>query len=84
MKQSRKKAIAAAPKYGLHIEGLGWLANSDYQDMSDPSSIVFTEHKELAMEFAEGFDNPVIKVGIWNVPLHRTIGKDFTLEPVYL
>lgn len=63
---SRKQQIAAAPKYGLYIEGAGWLANKQQL-----SGIVFTQDKELAQQFAEGFDNPSDKLAIWNAEAKR-------------
>lgn len=79
MKKTRKQLISEAPKYGLHLETLGWLANEQ-----PLIGCVFTQYKELAMQFAEGFDYPPQKLGIWNAQLKRELGADFKFEAVYL
>jgi hypothetical protein len=77
---TKKQQIAAAPKYGLYIETLGWLANQQ-----NLSGVIFTQEKELAMSFAEGFDNPIMKLQTWNAALAFLLGsKDFKFECVYL
>jgi len=79
-KLSIKNQIKVAPKYGLFIEGAGWLAEGQ-----GLSGIVFTEHKELARRFAEGFDDPTQKCGIWSAVAQRLFNNpDISFEPVYL
>lgn len=58
---SLRKAAANAPKYVLLIEGAGYLASTQ-----GLSGINFTPYLELAMQYSIGFDNPKIKLGIWN------------------
>lgn len=75
-----KKEIELAPKYGLFIEGAGWLA-----EIQELSGITFTEHKELTRKFAEGFDDPNIKCAAWNYIAQKMFNnKGISFEPVYL
>lgn len=78
MKRSRKKQIAAAPKFGLFVDGAGWLANQQ-----DLTGVNFTQDKGAAMQFAEGFDNPDDKLSVWNAELKRVFGP-VTFQVVYL
>lgn len=77
--KSLQKEANAAPKYVLLIEGLGYLAAKQNQ-----TGVIFTPELELAMQYTEGFDNPEIKLGIWNAQVKRTLGSDIKFEAVYL
>lgn len=79
MKREMKEKIKNAPKFGLFIEGAGWLANTQFMN-----GIVFTDSQDLAMQFSEGFDDPVIKLGIWNAEAKKMFNCDIKFEPVYL
>lgn len=76
--QLRKQANAA-PKYGLFIEGAGWLAAQQKL-----SGVIFTEHKDLARAFAFGFDDVATKLGIWNIEAKRLFNRGVTFEAVSL
>lgn len=67
---SKKQQIANAPKFVLYNETLGFLANKQ-----NLTGVIFTEELELAMQFAEGFDNPSDKLEIWNLSA-RKYGKN--------
>lgn len=68
------------PKYGLYMETLGWLANEQQL-----TGVIFTADKELVMQFAEGFDNPIAKLSIWNAAFaHQYKIHDIKFEAVYL
>lgn len=74
-----QEEVANAPKYVLLIEGLGYLAAKQNQ-----TGVIFTPELELAMQYAEGFDNPEMKLGIWNAQAKRTFGSDIKFEAVYI
>lgn len=79
-KKSLKQQSKQAPQYGLYMEGLGWLANQQ-----DLTGVIFTEHKELAMSFAEGFDDPRMKLAAWNTAFKiRFKINDIKFEAIYL
>jgi len=75
-----RKAANNAPKYGLYQETLGWLANK--QPLF--GDVVFTQEKELAMQYAEGFDNVDLKLAVWNVKMKMMFNCDITFEAVSL
>lgn len=76
---SIKKQISEAPKYGLFIEGAGFLACKQ-----NLTGVVFTDCKELAMQYAEGFDNVTDKLSIWNAAVKRMFNCDIKFEAIYL
>lgn len=77
---TKKQQLAAAPKYGLYMEGLGWLANEQ-----PLSGVIFTTDKALATQFTENFDNPITKLSIWNAAFANQYKiYDIKFEAVYL
>ena len=78
-KISAKKMAELAPKYGLFIEGAGWLAETQ-----NLTGVLFTEHKELARNFSVGFDDVNIKTGIWNAEVGKLFNCDIKFEAIYL
>lgn len=67
MKKSIKNAIKNAPKYVLHMEGNGYLAEEQKL-----TGVNFTHDINLARKFAHGFDNPDDKIDIWNAAVKVT------------
>lgn len=77
---SLKKQIQEAPKYVLYIEGAGYLA-----DNQNLTGIIFTDELKNAMLYAVGFDNPEIKLGIWNAEAKKLFNTgEVKFELIYL
>lgn len=77
---SIKKQINEAPKYVLYIEGAGYL--SENQNLT---GINFTDDLKHAMLYAVGFDNPEIKLGIWNAEAKKLFNTgEVKFELIYL
>ena len=77
---SLKKQIDEAPKYVLYIEGAGYLA-----DNQNLTGIIFTDDLKNAMLYAVGFDNPEIKLGIWNAEAKKLFNTgEEKFELIYL
>jgi hypothetical protein len=77
---SLKKQIKEAPKYVLYIEGAGYLA-----DNQNLTGIIFTDDVKYARLYAVGFDNPEIKLGIWNAEAKKLFNtEEVKFELIYL
>jgi hypothetical protein len=73
-----KKQRKDKPKYGLHIEGMGWLADEQIE-----GDIYFTPHEELAMQFAEGLDDQKTKIQMWTAVFKKVhMIKDVAFEAI--
>jgi hypothetical protein len=76
-KISLRKQAELAPKYVLHIESLGYLA-----DQQHLMGVVFTTELELARKFSVGFDDPQQKIEIWSATLKRQMKTDVKFEAI--
>ena len=77
---SIQKQVNDAQKYVLFIEGAGCLSDNE-----NLIGIKFTDDLKAVMMYAVGFDNPEIKLGIWNAEAKKLFNTgEVKFELIYL